>query len=347
MISQLKRYIPNPVKAEVKRQLAWATMIACRSVRARRADLRQGFRIITYHRVLRTPDRFAVGTPEPLFAAHMRYLARWGGAMALSEVVRRIAAGESIPARTVVVTFDDGYADTLEVALPILRRYGIPATAYLTAGCIEERRPIWPDIIKYLLSETPRQEVELTLNGHTERRAIPDTEARWQLAVRLLNMAILEGTAAPDDVIEQLQRQVGVAPAAVWRRSELMSWEAARAVADDADSLLEFGAHTMTHPMLSRLPLEAARAQVAESKALMERRLGRPVRHFASPFGLPELIQPELVDWLPAGGFDSHVLSGGHWNRPPYDPRRLMRTDVARAAVPALARTLAWEDGVS
>lgn len=343
MIAQLKRCIPNPVKVEVKRKLAWATMIACRPMRARRADRRQGFRIITYHRVLRTPDLFSIGTPASLFEAHMRYLARWGGAMALSEVVRRIATGEPIPARTVVVTFDDGYADTLEVALPILQRYRIPATVYLTAGCIEERRPIWPDVLKYLLAETPRQEVTLTLNGHTERYALGDAASRWQVAKQLLDLVIVEGVAAPETVLEQLERQTDVTPEAVWRRSALMSWEAARAAAD-GDGLLAFGAHTMTHPVLARLPLEAARAEIAESKVLMERRLGRPVRHFASPFGLPELIQPELVEWLPSGGFDSHVLSGGHWNRPPYDPRRLMRTDVARATVPVLAQRLAWED---
>jgi peptidoglycan/xylan/chitin deacetylase (PgdA/CDA1 family) len=96
--------------------------------------------ILIYHRVLPVPDPLRAGEPDATrFDQQMRYLARHFSVLPLREAFRRLRAG-TLPRRACCITFDDGYADNLTVALPILEKYGLPATIFIATGYLDGGR---------------------------------------------------------------------------------------------------------------------------------------------------------------------------------------------------------------
>jgi peptidoglycan/xylan/chitin deacetylase (PgdA/CDA1 family) len=110
--------------------------------------------VLTYHRVLPAPDPMLTAEPDAgLFEAQMTFLARYMVVLPLVEALRRLEAG-TLPRRAIAITFDDGYANNAQVALPILRRLGLPATffiatGYLDGGCM------WNDAVIETLRRCP------------------------------------------------------------------------------------------------------------------------------------------------------------------------------------------------
>jgi peptidoglycan/xylan/chitin deacetylase (PgdA/CDA1 family) len=91
--------------------------------------------IFTYHRVLERPDPLLPDEPDAaLFEQQASWLAQFCNVLSMTDAVRRLAAG-TLPARAACITFDDGYANNHDVAMPILRRLGLPATVYVPLRC--------------------------------------------------------------------------------------------------------------------------------------------------------------------------------------------------------------------
>jgi len=159
------------------------------------------------------------------------------------------------------LTFDDGYRDNAEHALPILRRHGAPFMVYAAAGFAEGSAPLWwLDLADSLEREASPARAFASL--YADLRARPDLRGR-----------IAERAAAAG--IDALGRT----------RKLCLDWDAIAALA--ADPLCTIGAHTLTHPILATLDEAEARAEIERSKTLIEERLGRRIAHFAYPVGDP------------------------------------------------------------
>ena len=264
--------------------------------------------ILLYHRVgapVTDPWRLAVH-PER-FADHLQVL-RDGGytPVALEELVASLRRGR-VPSRAVAVTFDDGYADNLEVALPLLERFSIPATVFATAGGELRDRELWWMQLEALFLEPGalpgRMEIDTdqfnwswTFNGtatwtreqatmHTGWCAAdpgpPPTPRHAAFCSLLERLRPLEA-ARREAVLIDLH---AVAGAARTRRPthRLMDADELRRLA--AHELLEVGGHTLSHPRLAELPPDRQRLEIAGSKLRLEEILDRPVNAFAYPFG--------------------------------------------------------------
>ena len=102
--------------------------------------------VLIFHRVLAEPDSLFPGEPDAVrFETQMRWLKTWFNVLPLAEAVERLRTG-SLPARAAAITFDDGYADNCTVALPILRRVGLPATFFIATGYLDGGR-MWNDTV--------------------------------------------------------------------------------------------------------------------------------------------------------------------------------------------------------
>lgn len=182
--------------------------------------------------------------------------------------------------RFVSFTFDDGFKDNLEVAYPVLRRHGVPMTVFVTTGFPDHTAVLWRNALERLLLE--RDRVAVSLGGRAHDLDLATSEKK-QTAFGLVADHIensSDGTI--EDRIGSVCAQFGIDPIASVRELAL-SW----------DGLLELsrlpnvsiGAHTVSHPVLSRLDHSESRFEIAESKRLLEQRLGRDVLHFAYPYG--------------------------------------------------------------
>ncbi len=187
---------------------------------------------------------------------------------------------EGSPGRPFVcITFDDGYADNLSIALPVFRRHQAPFCVNVTVGYIDRTTPAWWNALEDLILQ--RNEMEFCGSGHVERINLATWEGK--LAAYYRFRAILhEDVDAGRPPLGNTWTLNGVDPQALSDRF-FMTWAELQEFA--RDPLVRIGAHTLTHPSLKQLSENAAGDEIERSRAILKERLGIAVDHFAYPFG--------------------------------------------------------------
>ena len=183
--------------------------------------------------------------------------------------------------RAVSITFDDGYADNLYNALPILEEYGVPATVFvstLRVGSLEED---WCNELSRLLIEGGVGRTKLHLCG---LELSTRSQSERTLANRLVFQAMLDmDVAQRDREMERLRRWSGPEGRVPRRHYRMLNADELRALS--RSSLLTIGSHTVNHPSVGRLSIGDQAFELTESKRAIERIIGKTVTQFAYPFG--------------------------------------------------------------
>jgi peptidoglycan/xylan/chitin deacetylase (PgdA/CDA1 family) len=275
--------------------------------------------ILLYHRVIDLASDPQLLCVKPSnFEAQMRLLreSNWQP-ISLDGMLRKAAAGESLK-QHIAVTFDDGYADNLHFAKPILERYEIPATVFVVSGQVNRRAEFWWDELGVILLETPDLPDELTITLHGEIRTwstqgdvrdnpawhvlqeenlSPRQQAYMELARHLRN----SDAAAREKILDDLRQWAGLSPLQRENHRALTDTEL-RTLADGG--LVTIGAHTITHSMLSVLsPAEQAQ-EIKNSRQQLEAILGQPVTSFSYPFGSPDAFNQHSIAAAQQANFD-------------------------------------------
>lgn len=234
--------------------------------------------ILIYHRVFANPDPLSPGEPTiSEFDWQMAALRRHFNPLPLSEAAIRLETG-TLPARAISVTFDDGYADNYELALPILRKWGISATFFIATGFLNGGR-MWNDTV----IETVRaaRGGHLDLNEMDLGKYVIDTKQDRRDTIRSL-LSQLKYLSPPErqERIHLLAKSVGKClPGNLMMTSEQVKLMRSAG--------MEIGAHTVSHPILTRLPLPEAEREILQSRDQLEGLLGDGVTSFAYPNGRP------------------------------------------------------------
>ena len=231
--------------------------------------------IVNYHRILELPDPLLGAEPDlATFRWQMRLLADRFNVLPLADALAGLAQG-TLPARAVCITFDDGYRSTHDLALPVLREFSLPATVFITTGFIGEGN-MWNDRILEAVRALDQPQLDLDRFG---LGAFPMTTVaqRQHTIEHLTEAAKYLPPPRRQELIEHLDERAGVFPQAL-----MLSRDMVRALADQG---IEVGAHTITHPILTKLSDEQARYEIGESKRQLEAITGAPVRYFAYPNG--------------------------------------------------------------
>jgi peptidoglycan/xylan/chitin deacetylase (PgdA/CDA1 family) len=219
-------------------------------------------------------------------------------------VVQHIKSRSAFRRPSVAITFDDGYLDNYNLAYPILKKYGAPATIYLTTGLIGTQERTWPDQIEYALLTTGRDRVDLpSLEGG---RTIPiRTSKEKERACLEIGQAL---KVVPNDTRKQLLKDLFRALNLNGRNPEnsgervMLNWDEVREMAQNG---ITMGCHSHTHPILSSMPVQEAKEEIRISKKLVEENLGQEARHFAIPNGGRNDFTEDLRHYCRAIGFDS------------------------------------------
>jgi peptidoglycan/xylan/chitin deacetylase (PgdA/CDA1 family) len=182
-----------------------------------------------------------------------------------------------LPARTVVVTFDDGYRDNFVNAKPLLEKHDVPATLFLTSGYIESSRGFWWDEMERVLSADKTSSPSAFHSVYSRLQSMTDGE-RWA-------------------VLDDLRTQAGVAADSRAAHPTLSREDVA---ALDDSELIEVGSHTVSHPLLTALPYHRQRAEIVHGKLDLEEILGHEVKSFAYPNGQ---YRSETVSLVEEAGF--------------------------------------------
>lgn len=235
--------------------------------------------ILIYHRVLRDPDPlFPDEADAQRFDAQMRLLRRHFRVLTLGQALRMRDAG-TLPARALAITFDDGYADNAEVALPILQRHGLTATFFVATGFLDGGR-MFNDSVIECLRRTPLQRIDLHDLGLQDMPLSTPADRRAAIDALLPRVKYL-GLAEREDFLARLQQLAGrpTLPGDLMMRSDqVLALHRAG---------MEIGGHTVHHPILRLLPDADAAAEIRGGRERLQTLTGAPVQVFAYPNGQP------------------------------------------------------------
>lgn len=235
--------------------------------------------ILIYHRVRAEPDpMFPEEVDAARFSQQMAVLARFFKPLPLAEAIGRMRNG-SLPSRAVAVTFDDGYADNLAVAAPILARHRVPATLFVATGYLDGGA-MWNDIVIESLRRTRRTSLDLAVFGLCKVDVGSVTSRRLAADAVIEKMRYL-----PDKEREESARLLARMADVEIPRDLMLTSDGVRALHASGFGI---GAHTVTHPILVRLPLAEARNEIVSGRGHLETMLDEHVDLFAYPNGKPE-----------------------------------------------------------
>jgi peptidoglycan/xylan/chitin deacetylase (PgdA/CDA1 family) len=295
---------------------------ARRAVARARAWLSPPAIVLMYHRVFpvrRDPWQLAV-TPAH-FSEHLEVVRRHGRPLLVRDLTRALRIGRA-PRRGIVITLDDGYADNLLEARPLLERHDVPATAFVAAGCLGRPGFWWDDLERVVLApiDLPPH-LRIIVRGEPHECDLGggagyplDAQARdagWRgwtepptgrHRLYLTLYRLLRPLSDPErrQALADLGAWAGVPSPAPSPARPLTIPEIRRLA---AGGLVEVGAHTLTHPQLSALDREAQRSEIRGSRLALEEMTGGEVLSFAYPYGARSDYTHETVTLVKEAGF--------------------------------------------
>ena len=301
-------------------------------------------RVLAYHRIAE-PGQSPEGSPSVVsatpegFERQVEHLAAKYRVVSLPEVLEAHRGGRPLPPRSVLLTFDDGSLDFGEVAWPILRRHGLPATVFVpTAFADDPGRVFWWDRLHHALAGSRRPVIGVPGLGTLR---LDSDAARRSALVALQALVKRTPHARAMALVERLCRELGADDV---RAPRVLDWPELRRLSAEGVSL---AAHTRNHPALTQVTPEVLRDEVRGSLDDLRRRIGSVLPVFCCPFGL---FDERVLEELRHQGVElAFSCLDGHNRIPSRDPLRLRRTSITPRTSPAvfplrLWRAVSWVD---
>ena len=328
------------LKSLVKRLLQAPVAVAAPAALWRRRD---ELLILMYHRVLPKDDpRYASEQPgmrvtPDTFACHLRWLKRYFRPVQLDQWLQEQAPPGKRPA--CAITFDDGWQDNHEYALPLLREAGLPATVFLVADHIGTCRNFWPGRIQRMLSE-PLHEADPTAWEWLHDFRLANAKPSQPPNAVESDAIITALKQVPDEVIEKhltvAERVIGLGDP---KEPAMLNWMQVREMT--ADGTFSVGSHTCRHRRLNAdRAYSSLRDEIVRSKEVIEEKAGVTPTFFCYPNGD---VSPD-AETLVRENYQAACLVERGWNKTDGDPFRLkrlgMHEDVSRTRIQFLARCM-------
>ncbi len=281
----------------------------------RGASDRGSLMILMYHRVAEpVDDPWSLCVSPEHFREQLEILSAGFELLTVAQVAEALANG-SLPDVGIAITFDDGYSDNLLAARPLLDEFSCPATFYLTAGALSARREFWWDELQFMLldARVVPGDLRLTIEGNQhvwsfgrdavwtdqERQrygswnsSLPPPTRRHQAYLELWTLLQPLSSGLQEKILNDIRVGLG-------RLSSVRPAYRALSVADVAaltsSDLVEIGAHTVTHPILTSLPADLQRKELMEGKQILEAMVNGPVTTLSFPFGSHDDLTVQLA----------------------------------------------------
>lgn len=260
-------------------------------------------RILLYHGVTDRLTQEGIGNHRKkhiradAFESHLKLLLQYYAVVPLSELVAKTKEGKANG--LVALTFDDGYANFYQCAYPLFKKYNIPATFYISGNFVDRGEPLWVDRLEYALGHTKMPYVEVPLPQGLQRFMCSTQEERMRADDEIRSIA----KRLPNDerikLVTTVENLCGIClTTPVPQSSEYapVTWDQCREMLESG--LVTFGAHTLTHPILSSLTDTELESEVRGSIHLLETHLGIRPETFAYPNGGKEDFTPQTIELL-------------------------------------------------
>ncbi|XYK81449.1 MAG: polysaccharide deacetylase family protein [Labrenzia sp.] len=249
------------------------------------------------------PNRHLEISPEFLRSTVERIRANGYKIIALDEAVDLLKSGYGRE-RYAVLTFDDGYRDNLEYALPVLRELGAPFTVFVASGLVDRSSELWWLALELIIAANDQIVFSSDPDEPTVCESVDEKCSCFNRLVAHLKNDVSE--ADQRAIIRALSSQYGIDLAQL-ADQEMMTWDEVRELA--SDPLVTIGAHTHDHFALARLTEEAARQDIEKGLERLEAELGQRPKHFAYPYGKHNAVDAVSAEVVGKFGFASAVTT--------------------------------------
>ena len=263
----------------------------------------QSVAILMYHRITERPNwadglsiKTISATPRQ-FEEHLQLLSDRFEVLSLEEYRDFLVGSKKVSSNAVIITIDDGYRDNFLYAFPLLKKYHLPATIFLTTGLIGSSRLPWWDRVIWHISQTRALQVEV--NGIGWLPLTTSTEKHFAIYAILRTLKLMRPEQVGpmlEELIQKLGRNLRDEP----RERLFLSWEEIREMHRNG---ITFGAHSVSHPNLAKLNIDEIFKEVIESKETVESELRTNVQAFAYPFGEPGHFDARVKKVVKDAGF--------------------------------------------
>jgi len=312
-----------------------------------RRTARSGLAVVTYHGLL--PEGYEPVDPgfdgnlvtAEMLCRQLRLLKAHYNLIAPEDVLAWREGRSMLPPRAVLLTCDDGLLNCLTDMLPVLQQEGLRCLFFVTgASATQTRTMLWYEELFLLFFRTPAGHFGISCSGveiQGECRSRPERHALWWSAVQRLSQIDRQ---TRESFLSAARRHLGIdvrpdfearnSPAC--RRFGLLTADELRKLGEAG---MTIGAHTLSHPLLSQVPIEIAKAEISEGKSALESVLQMPIWALAYPFGDPHSVNSEVLAMAEAAGFQAAFLNYGGGLGSDLPPFALPRIHVTADMSPA------------
>ena len=267
-----------------------------------RRNVKPQVTIIMYHRVDTSKEDWSVDAIDTsIFEKQIKYLKKTHEIYSLENLAQDLLEKKKLPKRLAVLTFDDGYKDNYTNAFPILKKYKIPATIFLTTDHIETDKLFWWDKLGYILLNLKNKEIHLKDFGVIKPSLLKNNSKYFDGIMIKFNAYSEE---KKHNFIEELEKILNEDIPKEIGKNKTLTWDE---VKEMSENNINFGAHTVNHPILTNISLKQAELEISQSKKDIEKRLNKPITTFSYPNGLASDYNTEIIDLLKKYGFTCAV----------------------------------------
>lgn len=258
--------------------------------------------VLNYHRIndIGQKDFYSfkpnVSATRDDFLQQMEYVRDKYNVITCEQLISWVTGNGKLPPKAALITFDDGYYDNFANAYPVLEKMGLPAIIFLTTNFIGAGKPFYWDYVAYCFSSTQITDVSLPLFGHVKWSSSEERDV-------LMHNWIVELKKLPDtkkrDYVQEISGLLDVTvPEGIFTNLYL-NWDQVRLMSQNN---IEFGSHTASHPILTRIDLARVEQELKKSKERIEKEIEKPIKAFAYPNGLKADFSDDVIDIVHESG---------------------------------------------
>jgi len=302
--------------------------------------------VLTYHRIAEPgANSFydpVISATRDSFRAQVNWLYNHVRLLTMDELVSQVDSALTWREPTMLLTFDDGYRDNFDVAVPILREHNVPATFFIPTAFFESPSLPWWDHVAYVIKQTQVQQLVLDRNANSELPLLQidlQSVSRTDAIMTIIRAFLDQNIADQRWFLSQLEERAKVAVDSESLARELfMSWDQVRHL-DELEVGFAIGSHAHSHRRLADLDADTQRHELSDSKQILEAHLGHKIKGIAYPYGWPGTYTALTKTLAAQAGFRLAFASREGVNRfAKFDPYEISRLGVGSADSAALLR---------
>ena len=243
-----------------------------------------------------------------VFLQQLTWINKYYQVVPLPSLIEPLTERKNIPKRVCCLTFDDGYRNLYEYALPLLKKYNLPATVFITTDLIDGKNPLWMDRLEYSIGHLNTNKLSLEIDGISREFLVADIAEKMTVDSFLRNHL---KKSSPEEIyrlLDLLAEKSGKDLRKDFKTSPYrgLNWEE---IKEMLESRITFASHTLSHLILSRLSNEQVFHEINDSNQRIIEKLGKSLPIFAYPNGQTGDFTDDTVKTLKQIGFEAAVTT--------------------------------------